>query len=167
MAVDNPTGSDASITGEIKRIKERLDQLSATPLGKVKFLTGSANPISPIITPTPSPLATTVEVPALATSCAYSVFASAVGRNTTASVGFMTVKIQVSYGDYTIATWQSASNVGAGNVANLTVPSVDTFTFPPGGGTLTLTASVYNGAGSWTDTTFNAVWPEGLFVFAY
>lgn len=167
MAVDNLTGSDASITGEIKRIKERLDQLSSTPLGKVKFATGFAPNINPVITPTPTSLSTTVEVPAFATSCGYSVFASGVGQNTTASVGFLTVRVEVIYGSYSAFTFQSASNLAAGETGNVTVPMVDTFDFPAGGGLLTLRASINNGAGTWTNTSLNAVWPEGLFVFQY
>lgn len=41
MAVDDPTGFNASILGEIKRINARLDQLSGAPLGKLKTRTAA------------------------------------------------------------------------------------------------------------------------------
>lgn len=167
MAVDDPTGFNASLPGRVKAIEERLDALSATPIGKVKFATGWSLGAHPVITPTPYATSVTIDVPALATSCGYSVFASGVGENTGTSAGYMSVKVEVSYGTYDKWTYQSQSNVPASGGANVTVPMVDTFTFPAGGGTLTLTASVWNDSGSWTNTSFNSVWPEGLFVFQY
>lgn len=167
MAVNDPTGLNSSLIGRITALEQRMAELSSAPLGKVKFATGWSQGVTPVITPTPSAASVTVQVPALATSCGYSVFASGVGMNTTTSVGFMSVKVEVSFGAYDKWTYQSQSNVPAGGAANVTVPMVDTFTFPPGGGALTLTASAWNGAGSWTNTSFNIVWPEGLFVFQY
>jgi hypothetical protein len=168
VAVDNPSGFNASILGEIKRINDRLDQLSAAPLGKMKFVTGWGPTITPVVTSTPSSTSILIAVPALATSCGYSVFASGGAANTTATQDFLEVTVTVTYGSYTHFTSQAQSNVQPGNEGNVTTPMVDTFTFPPGGGNLTLTASIQNGgSGSWTDTTNNAIFPEGLFVFQY
>jgi hypothetical protein len=168
MAVDNPTGFNASILGKIKDIERRLDELSAAPLGKVKFDTAFNSPVlNPIITPTPSVMTTTVTVPALATSCAFSAFASGAGINTTGATGWMAVQVEVIYGTYDNYTFASQSNILAGTEGNLVTPMVDKFTFPTGGGTLTLKASIWNGAGSWTTTSINAIFAEGLFVFQY
>lgn len=169
MAVDDPTGFNASIMGEIKRINARLDELSATPLGKVKFATAFNSPvINPSITTTPSVMTTTVTVPALATGCAFSAFASGAGQNTSSTADYLTVKIEVILGSYDNYTYNSFNNIGAGNTATLTVPMVDSFTFPAGAGTLTLKASIYNGgSGTWTNTSLNSIFAEGLFVFQY
>lgn len=162
--IDDPTRADASLLDRIKRLE---DQQSAVPLGKTVFATGWANAIAPVITPTPSVLSTTIQVPKFATSCGYSVFAAGGGLNTTGAAGFLTVKVEVIYGSYDAWTFQSQSNIASGNTGNVTVPMVDTFNFPPGGGTLTLLASIYNGAGSWTNVANNSIFPEGLFVFQY
>jgi hypothetical protein len=165
--IDNPNSVAASIPGQIKAINDRLDELSSAQLGKVQFATGWASFISPTITTTPASLSTTVQVPALATSCGFSVFASGSGHNTTASASYLTVQVEVKYGSYDRYTYSSQNNIQAGGYGALTTPMVDTFTFPPGGGTLTLTASIWTGVGPWTDTSINAIFPEGLFVFQY
>lgn len=168
MAVDDPTGFNASLLGEIKRINERLDELSATPIGKVKFATGWGPTYSPTITASQASTSITIPVPALATSCGYSAFASGSGQNTTSVADYLEVMVRVTYGAYTRYTFQAQNNIAAGNTGNVTVPQVDTFSFAPGGGTLTLTAYINNGgSGSWTNTSINAIFPEGLFVFQY
>lgn len=167
-AVDDPNSVAASILGRVKKIEERLDQLSSQQLGKVKFATGWGPTATPTITASQYSTSITVAVPALATSCGYSAFASGSGQNTTSVADYLEVMVQVTYGAYTRYTFQAQNNIAAGYTGNVTVPQVDSFSFPAGGGTLTLTASINNGgSGSWTNTSINAIFPEGLFVFQY
>jgi len=166
--IDNPDSNSASLAGRIKSLEERLDQLSSAPLGKVKFLTGAGPSVSPVVTSTPTGSTVQIQVPALATSCGFSVFGVGGALNTTSVIDYLQVKIEVVYGSYDRWIAQSQSGVTAGSEANVTTPLVDTFSFAPGGGTLTLTASMNNGgSGSWTNTPYNVIFPEGLFVFQY
>jgi hypothetical protein len=166
VAVDNPTGFDGSILKEIKDIKERLDQLSATPLGKVKYATAHGAPIAPVLTAATVTASVTVTVPPLATSCAYSVYAWAGGLNTTALNDYLTLQVEVTFAGYDNWTQQSQTTA-PGTTVVVVVPMVDSFTFPPGGGTLTISAIANVGTGPWTNTTYNAVFSEGLLVFQY
>lgn len=168
MAVNNPAGIDASIIGRIAKLEERLQELSATQVGKVKFATGTGAPVSPVVTSTPTGTSITVQVPPLATACGYSVFACGGALNTSSVNDYLQVKVEVSYGAYDNWTAQSASGIAPGFEGNVTTPMVDTFTFPAGGGLLTLTATMNNGgSGSWNNLPQNVIFPEGLFVFQY
>jgi hypothetical protein len=167
--IDNPDALSQTLAGQIKELQRRMDELSAAPIGKVKFATAYNSPVlNPVITSTPSVMTTSVTVPPLATACAFSAFASGSGNNTTSTADYITVKVEVIYGSYDSYTYQSEDNIIAGRTGNLTVPTVDSFTFAPGGGTLTLKASINNGgSGSWTNTSINSIFAEGLFVFQY
>jgi hypothetical protein len=108
----------------------------------------------------------TVTVPPLATSCAYSVYAWAGGLNTTALNDYLTLQVEVTFAGYDNWTQQSQTTA-PGTTVVVVVPMVDSFTFPPGGGTLTISAIANVGTGPWTNTTYNAVFSEGLLVFQY
>jgi hypothetical protein len=166
VAVDDPTGFNASILGKIKDIESRLDQLSSAPLGKVKFATGRGTPNSLVVTSTPTGVPLSVPVPALATSVAFSVFAMGSVLNTTAFDDYMTVRIDVDYAGQNAHDFFS-TDCPAGAGITTVVPCVDYFTFPPGGGSLTLTATINAGAGPFTNAPFNTIFQKGLFVFQY
>lgn len=104
MAVDDPTGFNASILGEIKDIKRRLDELSAAPLGKVKpgAATNSISGFSWTGTATAGPrswvtVTAPITVPPFATSVSIlAVATSVVCSNATAGVAafsFITITV--------------------------------------------------------------------------
>jgi hypothetical protein len=166
VAVDNPSGFNASILGEIKRINDRLDQLSAAPLGKVKFATGRGTPNSLVVTTTPSSVPLSITVPALATSVGFSVFAMGSVYNTTSVLDTFHVRVDVDYAGQNAHDFFD-TDVGSGREGTTVVPCLDYFTFAPGGGTLTLTASINAGVGPFTVAASNTIFQKGLFLFQY
>jgi hypothetical protein len=166
VAVDDPTGFNASILGEIKRINARLDQLSAAPLGKVKFATGKGAPNSLVVTTTPSSVPLSIPVPALATAVGFSVFAMGSVFNTTGAGDYVHVRVDVDYAGQNSHDFYDTDVVSGAEVTAV-VPCMDYFTFPPGGGTLTLTASISAGVGPFTNAALNSVFQKGLFLFQY
>jgi hypothetical protein len=167
VAVDNPTGFDGTILKKIKDIEQRLDELSATTLGKVKFMSAQNAPgISPVLTSSTVTATITVDVPPLATSCGYSAFAQGSGLNTTSGTDYLTVQVDLYFGAYHRWT-QLSQSTPTSTEATVVVPQVDSFTFPAGGGTLTLTATANVGVGPWTNTAYNTLFAEGLLIFQY
>jgi hypothetical protein len=166
MAVDDPTGFNASILGKIKDIESQLSQLSSAPLGKVKFATGRGVPNSLVVTSTPSSVPLTIPVPALATSVGFSVFAMGSVFNTTGSDDFFHVRVDVDFAGQNAHDFFD-TDVPAGAEVTTVVPCLDYFTFAPGGGSLTLTASINAGTGPFTVAASNTIFQKGLFVFQY
>jgi hypothetical protein len=166
MAVDDPTGFNASILGKIKELEDRLGELSAAPLGKVKFATGRGIPNSLVVTTTPTAVPLTIPVPALATSVGFSVFAMGSVYNTTSVLDTFHVRVDVDYAGQNAHDFFD-TDVGSGREGTTVVPCLDYFTFAPGGGTLTLTATISAGVGPFTVATSNTIFQKGLFLFQY
>ncbi|MFE4469050.1 hypothetical protein ACFRFH_09555 [Leifsonia sp. NPDC056824] len=167
MAVDDPTGFNASLAGQLKRINERLGELSAAPLGKVKWGLTFVNPLHPTITPAPTSLIATIAVPPLATQCGYSILATGLATNPSATTaGTLTVKLAVTCGSYTKTAPNQSATVSAGQAVQVGSTLVDTFMLDPGVSTITITASVNCDAGTWTDPN-NTLTLTPMALFAY
>ncbi|MEO7017240.1 MAG: hypothetical protein ABI067_11970 [Leifsonia sp.] len=140
MAVDNPTGFNASILGEIKRINARLDELSGAPLGKVKAVGGQANATAGFaLPPNTSPLSVTagILVPQHATIATFIVVATVYAINGTANDHDLDIQITSP-----ATSPLTESNVPAGQGYPLSVTTVGTLPVT-GGSTLNFTAQAY------------------------